>query len=133
MLTYSAKRLCIMLVAGNLLFGILQLGEVLTIWQLITRIKWRKHIEQHLVAFRKLLIETLYWVKRQKFTPNLCRRPTLPTIITVQKIHKRQSRIAANIKIVYNLPKKFESSLVYNNKPPAEKLICESFQFGTNK
>ena len=30
-------------------------------------------------------------------------------------------------------PREFESSLVYNNKIPAEKLSCESFQLGTNK
>ena len=29
--------------------------------------------------------------------------------------------------------REFESSLVYNNKLPAKKLICESFQLGTNK
>ena len=38
MLTCSAKRQCIMPVAGNLCFGILQLGEVLTLWQLIITI-----------------------------------------------------------------------------------------------
>ena len=30
-------------------------------------------------------------------------------------------------------PREFESSLVYNKKDTAEKLICESFQLGTNK
>ena len=30
-------------------------------------------------------------------------------------------------------PREFESSLAYNNKIPAEQLICESFQLGTSK
>ena len=35
--------------------------------------------------------------------------------------------------ISFAKPREFESSLVYNNKIPAEKLICESFQLGNNK
>ena len=35
--------------------------------------------------------------------------------------------------ISFAKPREFESRLVYNNKIPAEKLICESFQLGTNK
>ena len=30
-------------------------------------------------------------------------------------------------------PREFESSLVFNNKIPAEKFICDSFQLGNNK
>ena len=35
--------------------------------------------------------------------------------------------------ISFAKPRKFESSLVHNNKIPAEKLICQSFQLRSKK
>ena len=114
MLTYSAKWLCFMPISGNLLFGILQLGEVLTLWPLITRTKWKKEIEQHLVAFKKLLIGVLYWVKRctikllnKIYTESLSKTDFTDNNYRSENL-KTKVEIAANVKTVSSILKKLK-------------------------
>ena len=64
-------------------------------------------------------------LSKTDFTNNNYRPENLKATIENCSKYKNSTSIAKS--------REFESSLVYNNKILAEKLICESFQLGTNK
>ena len=108
---------------------------------MITRIKWKKHtaafssvqkvIDRDIVLGEKI-VQLSYLTKiyteslsKTDFTNNNYRPENLKA--KIENCSKYRNSIS------FAKLREFESSLVYNKKIPAEKLICESFQRGTNK
>ena len=142
MLTCSAKRLCIMLVTGNLI-----------IWNPVA---WRcsnpltidiqnKMEEAHRAAFnsiQKVIDRDIVLgenIVQLSYLTKIYTESLLKTDFTNNNYYPEN--LKANIKncsyykdsISFAKPRVFESILVCNNKVLAKKLIHESFQLGTDK